>query len=149
MHPKATSKSILQLKITLKYDYRSNCHVCELLLTSFSTSNSPNRLLVQMPFNAAKQSVLGHVLPSLLVWDRNWARFVECIHVALFTIFSTLFSNRNSLSQSASSRSHTSHTTSRVTCISCPTFIRYSASSRVSIYSKALFCYQDFNWLVI
>jgi len=48
-------------------------HVCELLLTSFSTSNSPNWavfIFAQTSFDAAKQSVLGRVLPSLLVWDR-------------------------------------------------------------------------------
>ena len=41
------------------------CHVHELLLTSFSNSNSPNRavfLFVQIPFDAAKQSALGRVL---------------------------------------------------------------------------------------
>jgi len=47
-----------------------NGHVCKLILTSFSNSNSSNRavlLFVQMPFDAARQSVLGRVLTSFAV----------------------------------------------------------------------------------
>jgi len=44
-------------------------HVCQLLLTSFLNNKSSNRamlLLVQSPFDAAKQSVLGHALTSIV-----------------------------------------------------------------------------------
>ena len=81
-------------------------------LISFSNSNSSNRavfVFVQTPFDAAKQSILGRALPSLLVWDRKRTRFVECIHVALLAIFLTLFSNRNSFGQSASSCTRRCH----------------------------------------
>jgi len=43
-------------------------------------------LFVKMPFDAAKQSVLGRALPSFtgVGWKRT--RFVECIHVAVCDI---------------------------------------------------------------
>jgi len=46
---------------------RISGHTCELLLTLFSNINSSNwavHLFVQTPFDVAKQSVLGHALPS-------------------------------------------------------------------------------------
>ena len=71
-------------------------HVCE-SLTSVSSSNKPNWavfLFVQTPFDAGKQSVLGVHYQVLLACDTT--RFVECIHIAVFVIFTTSFLNRNS-----------------------------------------------------
>ena len=68
------------------YSVRISGHACELLLTLFSNSHSPNWamfLFVQMPFDAAKQSVLGRVPSILLVWDRNkpvcWVHACSCL----------------------------------------------------------------------
>ena len=80
-----------------------SCLRVTVILTSFSNSNSSNGavlLFVQTPFDAAKQSVLRLALTSFVGVGQ---RFVEYIHVAVFAIFPTSFSNRNCLSQSASS----------------------------------------------
>ena len=49
--------------------------------------------LVQTPFDEAKQSVFGHALPSLLVWDRHEQGLLNAsvFTVAVFAIFTSLF----------------------------------------------------------
>ena len=76
------------------------------VLASFLTSKSPNWaviIFVHTSFNVAKQSVLGGLLPGFAGMGKKRARFVKCIHVTIFVIFPTSFSNSNSLSQPASS----------------------------------------------
>ena len=96
----------------------------------------------------AKQSVLGNALPSLLVWDRKrnkvcWMRSCSSL---CDTVFLTLFSNRNTLSQSAFSCTHRCHSI-RESIQHCTAHVFPTqpllASSKVSIYRNALFCYQD------
>ena len=60
-------------------------------------------LFVQTPFDAAKQSVLGVRYQVFAGVRKKRTKFVEWIHVAVFAIFSNLFSNKSSRSQSVSS----------------------------------------------
>ena len=100
----------------------------ELLLTSFLTSNSPNRamfLFVQMPFNAAKQSVLRACTDGVC-WSGIKVRRLKFIaDVAIFVILSTLFSILASLFLPALEIPiHTrSHATLHYKYISCPTLL--------------------------
>ena len=45
---------------------------------------------VQTPFDVAKQSVLGHVLPSLLAWDENERALLNafmCLSLRYFKLY--------------------------------------------------------------
>jgi len=63
-----TSKQSLGIKVARLVKWISG-HVCKLLLTTFSNSNSSNHamfLFVLTSFDVAKQSVMGRVLPNFV-----------------------------------------------------------------------------------